>query len=148
MTPLDAQQILLIEHACSKLVLQTAAFADAGQAARLAALFTTDGLLVRPSAAPLEGRQAIEASYAERSSNRITRHLITNTLVDVESASRAQAVSSVLLWSASADDEPDRLGRQARGPQVVGEFHDTFALTDEGWRITRRDARFLMHTPS
>jgi hypothetical protein len=148
MTALDAQQILLIEHACGKLVVQAAAFSDAGQAARLAALFTTDGLLVRPSAAPVEGRQAIEASYAERPVNRITRHLVTNTLVNVESASCAQAVSSVLLWSASADDEPDRLGRQAPGPQVVGEFHDTFALTDEGWRIARRDARFLMHTPS
>jgi ketosteroid isomerase-like protein len=148
MTALDAQQILLIEHACSKLILRVAAFADAGHATRLAALFTTDGVLVRPSAAPVEGRQAIEASYAERPTNRITRHLITNTLVDVESASRAQAVSLVLLWSASADDEPDLRGRRTRGPQVVGEFHDTLALTDEGWRIARREARFLMHAPS
>lgn len=148
MTSLDTQQMLLIEHACSKLVLQAAAFADAGDAAQLAALFTTDGLLVRPSAGPLKGRPAIEASYAERPANRTTRHLVTNTLVDVESASQAQALSSVLLWSANADDEPGRLGRQAQGPQVVGEFQDTFVLTDEGWRIARRDACFLMYTTS
>jgi len=148
MTTLDAQQLLLIEHACSKLVLRAAALADAGQAAQLAALFTPDGVLVRPSGDALEGRQAIEASYSQRPAGRLTRHLVTNILVEVDSPSQARALSSVLLWSANTDDEPDRFGRPTRAPQVVGEFQDSFALTDEGWRIAHRDARFLMHTLS
>lgn len=148
MTFLDAPQRVLIEHACCKLVLQAAAFADASDAAQLAALFTTEGVLVRPSAGALIGRQAIEASYAERPANRITRHLVTNTLVDAESAVHAQALSSVLLWSANADHEPGRLGRRAQGGQVVGEFRDTIVLTDDGWRIARREAHFLMYTTS
>ena len=84
MPPMDALQQLLIHHHCRELVLRAAACADAHDAAGLAALFTAEALLVRPDGTTLEGPAAIEAAYRQRPAERITRHLVTNSLVDIE----------------------------------------------------------------
>jgi hypothetical protein len=34
-----------------------------------------------------------------------------------------------------------------RGPQLVGEFADRFALAAEGWRFARRESSFVLHAP-
>src|SRR4051794_7574812 len=101
---MDALQRLLIVEACRDLVLRAAAQADAGDAAALAALFTEGAVLARPNAEPLQGRAAIRASYAQRPAERITRHLVTNTVVVVESPGASRALSSVLLWAGSSAD--------------------------------------------
>lgn len=135
-----------IERACRELVLRAASRADAGDAAGLAGLFAVDGVLVRPNAQPLQGRDAIQAAYAQRPADRITRHLVTNTLVEVESSASARAISHVLLWTGSTNDPSGPQGRRAHARQLVGEFEDRFVLEPEGWRIQRRDARFVLYS--
>ena len=142
---MDALQSLIIKQACRELVLRAAAHADANEPCALAALFAEDGVLVRPGAEPLVGRDAIRQSYAQRSAERITRHLVTNIVVDIESETEARAASLVLLWSGSTHDTPGPQGRPAQR-QVVGEFADRLSLTPEGWRIARREARFVLHS--
>jgi uncharacterized protein (TIGR02246 family) len=143
---MDELQHLLIENACRGLVLRAARFADANEPALLAALFTDDAVLVRPNAQPLQGREAIRYAYAQRPQARITRHLVAQALVEVESAVVAHARSCVLLWTGSQADEPGPQGRPAQARQVLGEFDDRCVLTPAGWRIARRDARFVLHT--
>lgn len=143
---MDDLQRLLIENACRTLVLHTAAHADAHEPDRLAACFTDDAVLVRPNAPPLRGREAIRQAYAQRPAGRLTRHLVTHTRVEIESAAVAHAHSVVLLWTGSLADEPGPQGRPAQPPQVLGEFDDHCVLTPAGWRIARRDARFVLHT--
>ena len=91
------------------------------------------------------GRTAIEAAYAQRPRERITRHLVTNTRVVVESGSAAMGRSLVLLWAGSTEDAEGPQGRPLRGPQLIGEFADRFVHTDEGWRFASRDASFVLH---
>lgn len=143
---MDAAESRAIELACRELVLRAANRADAGDAAGLARLFAADGVLVRPNAQPLQGRESIQAAYAQRPADRITRHLVTNTLVEVDSLSSARALSYVLLWTGSTSDPDTAQGRRAHARQLVGEFEDQFVLESEGWRIGRRDARFVLHT--
>lgn len=143
---MDALQRLLIQETCRELVLRAAERADGHDAAGLAALFAPDGVLRRPTGQPLAGRAAIEAAYAQRPRERLTRHLVTNTLVEVESPARATARSRVLLWAGSTEDAEGPQGRPLRGPQLVGEFADRFVLTDEGWRFASRDASFVLHS--
>ena len=145
MTAMDPLQRLLLEDACRTLVLRASAAADGHDAAGLAALFAPDGVLQRPNAAPLVGRDAIRDAYAQRARSRITRHLVTNTLVGIESATRASARSLVLLWAGSLDDADGPQGRLAAGPALVGEFVDRFVLLDDGWCIAQREARFVLH---
>jgi uncharacterized protein (TIGR02246 family) len=141
---MDDLERLLIENACRRLVLQAAAHVDAGEPAELAALFTEDAVLQRPQGPPLLGREAIQQAYAARSPQRLTRHLVASTLVEVQSAQAARARSVVLLWAGSLADDAGPQGRPAQ-PQVLGEFDDRFARTAAGWRIARRDASFVLH---
>jgi hypothetical protein len=135
---------LVCEQACRDLVLRAAVLADAQQHADFAELFAEDGVLVRPGAQPLQGRAAIVASYRGKPPGRITRHLISNTLVALESGTAARATSCVLLWSGLASDAAGPFGRPARDRQVVGEFDDRLVLTPQGWRIARRSASFVL----
>jgi uncharacterized protein (TIGR02246 family) len=136
---------LAAKQVCRDLVLQAAALTDTQQYEAFAALFADDGELVRPGGQPLQGRTAIVESYRARPAGRITRHLVTNTLVHLDSPTAAHAISTVLLWTGSASDEAGPFGRRAHPRQVVGEFEDRFVLTAGGWRIRRREARFLLH---
>jgi ketosteroid isomerase-like protein len=141
---MDALQRLLIQDACRELVLRSVECTDAHDATGLAALFAPDGVLRRPGGQPLVGPAAIQAAYAQRPRERITRHLVTNTLVEVESATTASARSRVLLWAGSTEDADGPQGRPLRGPQLIGEFDDRFVLTGEGWRFASRDASFVL----
>jgi ketosteroid isomerase-like protein len=136
---------VLIVHACERLVLDSAAFADSHRPEELANLFTKEAVLVRPVGLPLQGRAAIREAYATRPAERVTRHLVTNIRIDVESATHARGASYVLLWSCSTKDQAGPLGRPARQPAVVGEFHDVFRLGADGWRISSREAGFTLH---
>ncbi|WP_240636191.1 nuclear transport factor 2 family protein [Caldimonas tepidiphila] len=142
---MDELERMLAREACRELVLQAALHVDANRPEQFAALFAEDGVLTRPNAQPLRGREAILAAYRQRPADRITRHLVTNTLVTLESDTEARAASYVLLWSGSADAEPGAQGRPAHPRRMVGEFDDRFVLTAEGWRIARREARFVLH---
>jgi uncharacterized protein (TIGR02246 family) len=140
---------LLAQQACRDLVLRAAACADAGDAQALAQLFTEDGVLVRPNAEPLQGRAAIHAAYSQRPAGRITRHLVSNTLVEFDTALAARALSYVLLWAGVQSDEDGPCGRPAAARQMVGEFADHFArMADGRWLIRRREARFVLYRDS
>ena len=138
-----ALERLLAEQDCRNLVYRAAAHADQGEPSALAELFTDDAVLVRPGAQPLTGRDAIRAAYAQRAAERITRHLVAQTLIAFPAPDLAQGLSLVQLWIGST---------AAPGPygfcapvQRVGEIEDCFALTPLGWRIARREARFVLH---
>lgn len=142
---MDELERLLAEQACTRLVLQAAAHVDGGDPAALAALFTPDAVLVRPGGTALHGRAAIQSAYEQRPAERITRHLVSNTLVDLVSATEARAQSQVLLWTGSTADAAGPRGRPASGGPVVGAFDDRFVKTPEGWRIAHRTASFVLH---
>lgn len=138
-----ALEQLLAEQDCRDLVYRAAAHADNGDATALAELFTEDAVLVRPGAQPLTGREAIRAAYAQRPADRITRHIVGQTLIEFPSPGVAHGLSLAQIWIGSKDDHGP-LGCRAH-TQRVGEFEDRFALTPLGWRIARRDARFVLH---
>ena len=140
---MEAFERVLIVEACRDLVLRSVAAMDANAPARLADLFTDEGEIVRPNGTALHGREAIRASYAQRSAERITRHVVTNILVDVHSIREASSVCCVMLWSGSTAEPEAPQGRPVQRQQV-GEFDDRFVHTSAGWRIARRAARFIL----
>jgi hypothetical protein len=141
LAPIDR---LLAEQACRDLVILAAVLVDVQAFEGYAALFTRDGVLLRPGLQAIQGYAAILDSYRSKPAGRITRHLLSNTLVVLESDSQARATSNVLLWSGRMPDPAGPFGRPLRGQQVVGEFEDRFFLTSEGWRFQRREARFVL----
>lgn len=135
----------LARLACRDVVERSARCVDDGDADGIAALFAPDGVLQRSGGAALQGCEAIRASYAARPADRITRHLVTNTVVDLD-GNTAHARSCVLLWSGSSDDSDSPFGRTAQQRQLIGEFDDLLQQQADGaWRITRRIASFALY---
>ncbi len=118
---------MLAERACERLILDYVALNDAAQWEALAALYTADGRMSRPTAPDdfIEGRDAILAAFQSRPA-RTSRHICANIRVTIESDQRARATSQILLFT-SAD-----------GPPLVGTYADNMKLTGSGWRFTER----------
>ena len=136
----------LVVAACTDTVARSARLTDQQAHDAFAALFTADAELQRPGGERLLGREAICEAYRARPANRLTRHLVAGTVVDVVSVDEARAVSTVLLWSGSHDDVPGPQGRPARGNAIMGEFDDVLRREADGcWRIALRRASFVLH---
>jgi uncharacterized protein (TIGR02246 family) len=136
----------IAESACRDVVRRAAMKLDANDLEGFASYFTRDAVVIRPGKEPLHGVDALLASYRARPASHMTRHMVTDSVVDLRAPDEAQVLSSVLLWTAVADDAPGPFGRRAQSRQVVGEFADTLRLCSDGsWRITHRQARFVLH---
>jgi ketosteroid isomerase-like protein len=147
MTAVDPTEALLIERACERLIVDSATFNDRREWSALAGLYTPSGVVVRPNGQRLEGRAAIEATYAAGSPDRVTRHLCTNLRVVVDGDEAAHGTTVVLIVSGTRSDDPDvTFGVVPNERHLVGEFADWFVRTDEGWRIAERRASLLMNT--
>jgi ketosteroid isomerase-like protein len=128
----------LIERECERLIVAYSHYIDFGDAARVAELFTDDGVWQSPEAR-LDGRAAIHTAFTRRQANpgRRSRHVCTNVAVDVVSSDEARGVCYFTLWRA---DGVERTVARVDGPEMVGEYRDTFVLTPNGWRIRERRA--------
>ncbi|MBL8280182.1 MAG: nuclear transport factor 2 family protein [Pelomonas sp.] len=143
---IDDLALLKAEAGCRRTVLRSAHCIDAPDPAGLAALFTVQGELHRPSGEPAQGRDAIEAAYRNRPAARLTRHLVVSTLVEMQAADTACALSRVLLWVGDAGDPAGAQGRPRRGAPLLGKFTDRLRRQPDGhWLIERRDASFEFH---
>jgi hypothetical protein len=144
---LTEEEQALIERACTRLVLESAAANDRQDFEAFAALFTPDGVLYRPAGEPLVGPEAILESYYVRPANRVTRHLCTNILIYADSAEAARGLTYVILYSADSSGAGDKkFGLTSDPRKLLGEFEDRFVLSRGVWRIAERRARFVMHT--
>ena len=124
---MDAAERRAIEWECARLINLYALLNDEAWWEEVAALYAPDGLMTRPTApdSPIVGREAIFTAFKSRPP-RTTRHICSNVVIDVESATSARGRSAMLLFT-SADKPP-----------LVGGFEDRFVLTDEGWRFAER----------
>lgn len=140
---MNADGAHLIERACERLILDSATHNDHRDWSALSALYAPDAHLVRPSGQVIEGREAIDASYRNGPADRRTRHVCTNIKVTIDSETTATATTIVLLysWTEPTTAQPGEL--PVVGAPALGEFIDTFALSDEGWRIAGRTAVLL-----
>jgi uncharacterized protein (TIGR02246 family) len=142
MSPLE---VLTAEREVRALVLASARLVDAQDWRGFADLFAADGELTRPDGSLMQGREAVFQAYAARDPDRLTQHVITSHEVEIVSAERARSRCLVLLWSGKRSDALSPKGRAADAAQQLGEFVDTLIHTPQGWRIARREARFMLH---
>jgi hypothetical protein len=116
-----------IEQDCARLIALYANLNDEARWDEVAALYVESATMIRPTAPdlPIVGRQRILAAFKSRPP-RTTRHVCSNVVIDVESATQARGSSVMLLFTA-----PD-------APPLIGSYHDRFCLIAEGWRFAER----------
>lgn len=124
---MDAVQIMLEERAIERLLLQYVADNDAGNWEAVAATYTPDGRMSRPTAPDdfIEGAQAILDAFKARPA-RASRHVVCNIRVTVHDGGTAEADSQILLFL------------EQKAPPLVGSYADKLKLTDDGWKFVER----------
>lgn len=133
---MDDLQRLMIERACQRLVLLFAKHNDDLDHAALADLFVDDCLFARPldPQYPYHGRDAVHAIFRDRPA-RLTRHVMTNILVTVDSPDLAHGNSYVTMISSP---NPDRSAPREGEGIFFGAFDDVFVRTEAGWKFKER----------
>ena len=127
-----------IEIDCERLIKLYVNLNDAQDWPAVAALYTEDARFARPSQPGvfIEGREAILESFLARPA-RAQRHVIANTVVDVEDANHARAFSVIVLYQGDVA-EPGELPTMSANSPLVGTFTDRLVRTVEGWRFAER----------
>jgi len=124
-----------------RLVTEAAWRVDDGRSDTLSELFTEDGVLVLGTS-ELKGRDAIrtwgEQLEAARTYKCI-RHVAGNMRFRVVGDNEAEGVTILTVFM---DDETS-----SSFPWVVGEDHDRFVRTDQGWRFKSRRWKQLFARP-
>lgn len=145
---MTSAEIQAIELACTKLVNQFAVYSDHACYDELAALFAEDGRYARPTEPGnfVEGRSNLLASFKARPKEKVTRHLVTNVLIDVTSPTTAKGFSYVTQYAGTTDKPAPTYGWRANPPQLVGEYLDDYVLTDDGWKIRQRSGKLVLTT--
>ena len=135
---------LAIEWQCEKLCRQFANYNDQNDFRALCDLFTTDGSFWRPSAPDVEikGRDTIYQAFLKRPAL-VIRHIVTNCVIDVLSATEATGLSYLIFLAAPLTAEPLPL---IAGPLHVGECRDRFVKTKEGWKFQERRGSLALKT--
>ena len=133
---------LLAEREIERLPLLFAKYADNGDHAALAALFTEDCSFARPFQPdyPFYGRDRVQAIFRDRPPI-LVRHIVTNVLVDLVSDTKARGTNYLTMLSNHHSTEPP----QEAGAIYVGGFDDTYVKTADGWKFATRQGRVVLH---
>ena len=143
---MNQQERREVERACIDLVHRLAQYSDHDERERSADLFTADGTWIRLGV-PYTGRDAILSSF-KGPPEQILRHFVTNTVVDIVDDDHAQAVSYYLLYRYVPDSRAPQSPLPLGMPFSLGEWHDKFVKTADGWRIAHREVRRLFQLPA
>lgn len=135
---MDELQRLLAERACERLINEYARRVDFGQASKIADLFTEDARWEGDQV--FEGRERIREWFEGRQgvTRRVSRHVCTNVMVEVLSPTEARSHCYMINYRHDRAEGDDSLPVPTEVPKYVGELHDTFRLTDEGWLFSGR----------
>jgi hypothetical protein len=130
---------ILIERECERLVTQYCHYVDHDEAAKIADLFTEDGVW-KSAQFTMTGLDQLRKGFQGRQDNkgRMSRHVCNNLLVDV--ISETEAVGTVYLTLYFHDGEIGRASSPTDSLQKLGEYRDRFVKTKEGWRFARRES--------
>jgi ketosteroid isomerase-like protein len=136
---MDELDRLLVERSCERLINEYSRLVDFGEAAAVADLFTEDARW-QGTDLLLEGREEIRAWFTKREgvTRRVSRHVFTNVTVEVLSASEAKSLSYMINFRHDRAEGDETFPVPMEVPKWVGEAHDEFRLTEEGWRFSSR----------
>jgi DNA-binding transcriptional LysR family regulator len=138
----DADERRRIEHDCRNLVMAVAQHGDHLRLADAAAQFAEDGTWQRGGKA-WQGREAVAASYAVLPATQVTRHMSANSLITILDPDHAEGVTYYVAYHHDPGTPDPTFPLPFDEPFSLGEWHDRFVRTAEGWRISHRETRRL-----
>ena len=130
-----AAQAQEVYRDCTNLVLDYALYRDRFDAAGFAGLFTEDGSLT-VGGQTWVGREQIHGRIVALNTGSSIRHLMSTVRITPVDETHATGVSYATIYSSPAGVNT------VTGFTLMGEYHDEFVRTAEGWKIAKR----VLHT--
>jgi hypothetical protein len=90
----------------------------------------------------IQGREAIRASLLSRPKTLLTKHLVTNVMIDVEARDLARGVSYLTMISTTPGDAKSPF--MSQGPIYFGQFVDRFVREHSAWKFLERRGSIQM----
>jgi hypothetical protein len=143
---LDERQKYAIERACEALSIAYARAIDFRDYDAFPLLFAEDGVL--DVGRKLEGRAAIASSVRQRPDELRSRHVITNTFVDVLSPDTARGIAYLTLYRYEGPESLRYGPVPLRGPAAVGHYEDRYVRRAEGWLFASRRLQLAFRDPA
>jgi uncharacterized protein (TIGR02246 family) len=145
----DAEELARINAivtACERLEHDYALYRDRGDPEGFASIFTEDGEWGRPTTV-LKGRDAIRDYIASSAGGPPEVHMQFQSTIQVTviDDSTATGISYALVLEAPVPE--DGLPVSIAGFQVASESRSTYKLTDEGWKIAKREYTTMFVDP-
>jgi len=134
-----------IERACTALSVAYARCLDFRDYDAFLTLFTEDAVL--DAGKRLEGLAAIREDLRHRPDELRTRHVISNTFIDVVSGDAARGISYLTLYRYRGKESLRPGPVPLHGPAAVGHYEDRFVRTAEGWRFASRRVHLAFRDP-
>ena len=132
---MDAYERLKIEQECRDLVTKLNHYHDHRRAEDAVALFAEDGCWIRRGR-PIRGAAELLASF-KRGGTRVNRHVGAATLITVRDENHAEGVTYYLAFHHDPGTFEAKLPLPGEPPSM-GEWHDKFVRTPQGWRFAER----------
>jgi len=144
---LDAESSSAIVIACERLLADYVIYRDHLDADGFANTFSEDGELVLGSGA-FRGRAAIRGNITSRPRPGVAHMLLMTTVkITVLDETRATGISYAIVLNG---DRPVNKGDRPipmKGITSAVEYHTSFSLTDEGWKISRLELKSIFRGP-
>lgn len=134
---MDEAERLKIEQACRDLVTKLNHHHDHRRGEDAVALFAEDGCWIRRGRA-VRGKVDLLAMY-RRGGTQVNRHMATATLVTVLDDDHAESVTYYMALHHDPGTPDAKLPLPFEPPTTMGEWHDKFVRTREGWRFAERN---------
>ena len=119
---------------CINLVTDYAYYRDRFDAPEFSKLFTEDASL-SVGGQTWEGRNNIRARIEGLDRSGSIRHLMSTIRIEPIDELHASGVSYATIYTSAAGSN------STEGFAIIGEYHDNFVLTDDGWKISNRELK-------
>ena len=133
---IPASQASDVYRDCINLVTEYAYYRDRFDAVGFSELFTDDASLSVGNQT-WTGRDQIRARIEGLDSSAKIRHLMSTIRIEPIDELHATGVSYATIYTGSAGSN------SVEGFAVIGEYHDSFVLTENGWRISSRELKSI-----
>jgi len=118
---------------CERLSIAFANTIDRRDYPALLDLFAEDAVVDRMGTI-IRGKPALSAWLESRPADIVTRHVCSNIAIVQRGPEAAEGLTYFTFYKAVAT--PDIC--EIDGPELVGEYHDSFVLTEQGWKFQSR----------
>jgi hypothetical protein len=142
---LSAEQEREIIIECQQLVTDYAYYRDLRDADKVAELFTEDARMLARGHWN-EGRQALRDHVNGDDMDTVSMHLMTTIKIMPQDEKSATGISYAAV-AHEAKAEGESAAALLDNFAVVGKYHDTFVLTNDGWKISERIFRPVFRRP-